>query len=155
MRGKMVVITTSFATAILQSTAAGAATADAHFLGTILRQQLHPRDSMAQVKLGIWKFDVDCECIDVRDDVVTDAECVALAARMKSGEMRRLKELILVSLFSVVFVVFVEFLPSRPLIRIISQHGNGIGADGARAIADAMRTNSSVQYLSLVRLCCR
>ena len=51
---------------------------------------------------------------------------------------------------------FVEFRPSPPLIRIISQDGNRkIGDDGARAIADAMRTNSSVQELDLVRMCCR
>jgi hypothetical protein len=49
----------------------------------------------------------------------------------------------------------VEFPPSPPLIRIISQHGNNIGADGARAISDAIRTNSSVQKLKLVRMCCR
>ena len=35
-----------------------------------------------------------------------------------------------------------------------SQGNNGIGADGAGAIADAMRVNSSVQTLVLVRLCC-
>ena len=37
----------------------------------------------------------------------------------------------------------------------MSQRNNKIGADGTRAIADAMRTNSSVQILNLVRLCCR
>ena len=36
----------------------------------------------------------------------------------------------------------------------VSQNSNTIGADGASAIADAMRVNSSVQTLSLVRLCC-
>ncbi len=36
----------------------------------------------------------------------------------------------------------------------VSQNNNGIGDDGARAIADAMRVNSSVQGLWLVRLCC-
>ena len=36
----------------------------------------------------------------------------------------------------------------------VSQAGNKIGDDGARAIADAMLVNSSVQYLDLVRLCC-
>ena len=37
----------------------------------------------------------------------------------------------------------------------VSQSSNNIGADGASAIADAMRVNSSVHNLSLVRLCCR
>ena len=36
----------------------------------------------------------------------------------------------------------------------VSQNNNGIGDDGASAIADAMRVNSSVQGLWLVRLCC-
>jgi hypothetical protein len=109
---------------------------------------------MAKVKLGSKEFDVDCEEINASNCRVTDADCVALAARMKSGEMRRLKKLELVRLFSV-FFSFVEFPPSPPLIRIISQSYSEIGDDGARAIADAMRTNSSVQSLDLVRMCCR
>ncbi len=36
----------------------------------------------------------------------------------------------------------------------VSQSNNGIGDDGARAIADAMSVNSSVQTLDLVRLSC-
>jgi hypothetical protein len=48
---------------------------------------------------------------------------------------------------------FVEYPPSPPLIRIISQNDNNIGDNGARAIADAIRTNSSVQLLNLVRMC--
>ena len=36
----------------------------------------------------------------------------------------------------------------------VSQMLNNIGDNGARAIADAMRVNSSVKMLSLVRLCC-
>jgi hypothetical protein len=56
--------------------------------------------------------------------------------------------------FSICFS-FAKFPPSPPLIRIISQSDNKIGDVGARAIADAMRTNSSVQWLGLVRMCCR
>ncbi len=37
---------------------------------------------------------------------------------------------------------------------IVPQESNEIGADGAMSIADAMRVNSSVQMLWLVRLCC-
>ncbi len=55
---------------------------------------------MAKVKLGSKEFDVDCEVIDARGCGVTGADCVALAARMTSGEIRRLKMLILVRLFS-------------------------------------------------------
>ena len=146
-------------------------------LGAGRAQLLHPRDSMAKVKLGREEFDVDSEEVHAFDCGATDAGCVALAARMKSGEMYRLKRLYLVRLFLVVFP------PSPPLIRIISQGNNEIGDVGARAIADAMRraaithgtathddkifqinskcqsdairTNSSVQTLDLVRICCR
>ena len=68
-----------------------------------LAQQLHPRDFMAKVRLGGKEFDVDSEGINAISCGVTDADCVALAALMKSGEMRRLKRLHLVRLFSIVF----------------------------------------------------
>ncbi len=58
---------------------------------------------MAKVKLGREEFDVDSEEINANFCGVTDADCVALAARMKSGEMRRLKILRLVRLFSLLF----------------------------------------------------
>ena len=58
-------------------------------------------------------------------------------------------------LFQYYFISFVEFPTSPPLIRIISQAKNNIGDDGVRTIADVMRTNSSVQELILVRMCCR
>ena len=58
---------------------------------------------MAKVKLGRKEFDVDSEETNASSCGVTDADCVALAARMKSGEMRRLKRLYLVRLFLVVF----------------------------------------------------
>ena len=56
--------------------------------------------------------------------------------------------------------VFFTFLSLKFLLLIQcmtlngSQQNNRIGADGARVIADAMRVNSSVQRLWLVRLCC-
>ncbi len=56
---------------------------------------------MAKVKLGRNEFDVDSQEILASSCDVTYADCVALAARMKSGEMRRLKRLYLVRLFSV------------------------------------------------------
>ena len=58
---------------------------------------------MAKVKLGRKEFDVDSEEVHAFDCGATDADCVALAARIKSGEMRRLKRLYLVRLFSVIF----------------------------------------------------
>ncbi len=56
---------------------------------------------MAEVKLGSEEFDVDSEEIYANGCGVTAADCVALAARMKSGEMRSLKKLYSVRLFSV------------------------------------------------------
>ena len=59
---------------------------------------------MAKVKLGRVEFDVDSEEIDADGCGVTVADCVALAAAMKSGKIRRLKILRLVRLFPVLFV---------------------------------------------------
>ena len=57
--------------------------------------------------------------------------------------------------FSSVSVSFFAVFPVSSLLnRIVSQHSNSIGADGARAIADAMRTNSSVKELYLVSWFC-
>jgi hypothetical protein len=62
----------------------------------------------AKVKLSWQEFDVDSEEICACSCGVSAADCVALAARMKSGEMRRLKKLELVRLFSV-FQVLLNF----------------------------------------------
>jgi hypothetical protein len=59
---------------------------------------------MAKVQLGSKQYDVYCEEINASICGVTVANCVALAARMKSGEMRRVKKLNLVRLFSVSFL---------------------------------------------------
>ena len=59
---------------------------------------------MAKVKLGSKEFDVDSEEIDADGCGVTVADCVALAAAMKSGKIHRLKKLSLVRLSSVLFV---------------------------------------------------
>ncbi len=57
---------------------------------------------MLKIKLGIKEFDVDSETIHASDCGVTDADCVAFAARMKTGEISRVKILRLVR-----FIVFV------------------------------------------------
>jgi hypothetical protein len=46
------------------------------------------------------------------------------------------------------------FFSLKFLILNALQSGNDISAGGAGAIADAMRLNSSLQRLDLVRLCC-
>jgi hypothetical protein len=72
----------------------------------LLAQQPDPRDSMAKVKLGRKEYYADSEEIWAVDSGVTVADCVALAARIKSGEIRRLKKLFLVRLFLVLCVLF-------------------------------------------------
>ncbi len=57
---------------------------------------------MAKVKLGCEEFDVDSEHINAGDRLnanfygVSDADCAAFAARMKTGEISRVKTLNLV-----------------------------------------------------------
>ena len=111
---------------------------------------------MPKVKLGRKEFDVDCEDINAYRCGVSNADCAALAARMKSGEISRVKTLMLVRFFPVLFLLYFPpaFAVPSVLIRIVSQGGNSIGPEGAKAVADAMRANSSVQWLNLVRLCC-
>ena len=93
----------------LPSPGAGAA-ADAHsFRGLYRRaaqaQHLHSRHSMASVKLGSKTFDVDSEEIWAYNSGVTAADCSALAARMKTGEISRVKTLSLVRFISVLFLL--------------------------------------------------
>ena len=54
---------------------------------------------MPTVKLGRKEFDVDSEEIDAYDCDVSAADCVAFAARMRTGEISRVKKLNLVSFF--------------------------------------------------------
>ena len=56
---------------------------------------------MPTVKLGWNEFDVDSEEIDASGCGVSDADCVAFAARMTTGEISRVKILRLVSFFVV------------------------------------------------------
>ena len=87
--------------------AAAAVSASAAFLGFQLGRSAGPAAAfthfMAKVKLGRKEFDVDSEVIDASWCEVTDADCAALAARMKSGEIRRVKKLWLVRFLSVLF----------------------------------------------------
>ena len=58
--------------------------------------------SMPKVKLGRRDFDVDGEEINASRCGVSAADCVAFAARMTTGEISRVKKLLLVSFFFVV-----------------------------------------------------
>ena len=54
---------------------------------------------MAKVKLGKKEFLVDCDVIDANGCEVSAADCNALCARMRSGEINRVTELFLVRFF--------------------------------------------------------
>ena len=58
--------------------------------------------SIPKVTLGIKELNVDSEEIAANSCQVTDADCVAFAARMKTGEISRVKRLYLVR-----FIVFI------------------------------------------------
>ena len=81
--------------------------AHARFLGIALLLGAGPAAaftySMAKVKLGMKEFDVDIEEILAYKCGVTDADCAALASRMASGEISRLKILYLVSFIFFIF----------------------------------------------------
>ena len=110
---------------------------------------------MAKVKLGRKQFDVDSEQINAwLWCYIRGLRCAGRAHEI--GRDAQTEETMACEIiFIIISVGFVEFPPSPPLIRIISQSSNIIGDDGTRAIADAVRTNSSVQLLGLVRMCCR
>ena len=57
---------------------------------------------MAKVKLGTKEFDVGSESMWAHSCGVSDADCAELAARMKTGEISRVKTLNLVR-----FIVFI------------------------------------------------
>ena len=111
---------------------------------------------MPKIKLGSGEFDVDCEEINAGRLGVSAADCSALAARMRTGEISRVKELYLVRFFSVLFLFcFLAAFPVSSLLNCIDSQGyNNIGDDGAKAIAEALRSNSSVQTLWLVSWFC-
>jgi hypothetical protein len=67
---------------------------------------------MASVKLGSKTFDVNSEDIGADCCGVTDADCSALAARMKTGEISRVKTLQLVRFFPDFISVVFYFLNS-------------------------------------------
>ncbi len=70
--------------------------------------------SMPTVKLGSREFDVDSEEIKSSWCEVSAADCIAFAARMTTGEISRVKTLLLVSFF---FCGYVLALHSRLLFR--------------------------------------
>ena len=60
---------------------------------------------MSKIKLGSREFDVNCEEIAAYDCGVSAADCSSLAARIKTGEISRVKMLYLVRYFSVLFLL--------------------------------------------------
>ena len=75
-----------------------------HFPGRSVSRTAASACSMPTVKLGRKEFDVDSEEINASGCGVSAADCVAFAARMRTGEISRVKKLDLVSFcFVVVF----------------------------------------------------
>jgi hypothetical protein len=100
---------------------------------------------MAKFWLGRKEFDVDREEIIAQSCGVSYADCAALAARMKAGEISKVKTLNLVRFFFefCFFSIFFHFVgaqsyffASTPLTLIAWQRGNHLGAEGAIAVAD-------------------
>ncbi len=110
---------------------------------------------MAKVKLGIQEFDVDSEEINASGCGVPAADLALFAARVKSGEIRRVKKLYLVMLFLLIFLMCVSafgVLPAAaPALTCAVQWSNQIGDDGAKSIAAAVEGNTSLQILDIVR----
>jgi hypothetical protein len=63
---------------------------------------------MPKVKLGRKEFDVDSEVIDASWCDVSAADCVAFAARMRTGEISRVKTLNLVRFIVLIAVRLVR-----------------------------------------------
>ena len=69
--------------------------------------------SMAKVKLGRKEFDIDSEKIDASSCGVPAADLALFAARVKTGEISRVKTLSLVIFFPVPFLLHVfRLLPA-------------------------------------------
>ena len=93
--------------------------------------------------LGSREFDANCEVVDAGGCGVTDAECAAFGARIKSGEFKALTTIYLVRLFSFILVSLCVGAESL-------QWNNQIGDAGACSIGEGLKCNSSVQILRLV-----
>ena len=104
---------------------------------------------MAKVKLGKKEFLVDCDVIDAHACEVSAADCAALCARMRSGEINRVTELFLVRFFFDLFLL--HFCVGFNVPTFAAQGHNQICDDGAKAIAEILKEKSCVQKLWMVR----
>ena len=111
-------------------------------VGSQLCAAAFARQAMSST-LGSREFDANCEVVDAVRCYVTDAQCAAFGARIKSGEFKALTKIILVRLFS--FILVPRCLGAESL-----QGGNQIGDAGACSIGEGLKCNSSVQILRLV-----
>ena len=76
----------------------------AAFSGRSVCQTAASACSMPKVELGCREFDVDSEEIDARNCIVSEDDCVEFAERMTTGEIGRLKKLVLVRLIILIAV---------------------------------------------------
>jgi hypothetical protein len=99
---------------------------------------------MAKVTLGNYEFDVGSEEISAISCGVTDADCVAFAARMITGEISRVKRLFLVR-----FIVF-HMLNSR----LLFHRADGV-REGQREFCRAATKSATRQRRRSLPLCSR
>ena len=110
--------------------------------------------SMAKVKLGTKSFSVDSEEIHAYSSQVSAADCVAFCARLSAGDFKRLRVLNLVSVFLLFLLVFAlrVFCCCEESGRLTCavQYDTYIGAEGGKALGEALKVNTSVKILELV-----
>ena len=107
--------------------------------------------SMAEVKLGTKSFSVDSEEIVASNSHVSDADCVAFCARLRSGDFKRLRVLNLVSVFLLFLLVFGlrVFCCCEESGRLTCavQGYNRIGDEGCKALGEALKVGADVTTL--------
>jgi hypothetical protein len=104
---------------------------------------------MSGVSVGGQFFKYDCQEIDLRLTAkgLTEDDLRELGQALRAGKFRRLKKLNLVSSFCC-FVQLCIFVCHR---NDIKQGGNGITDKGALVLAEALKFDSGLQLLDLVR----
>jgi hypothetical protein len=95
-----------------------------------------------------WReYATNCQRIDESGGDVSDDEVVALAQKIQARSFRCIQELVLVSFVSIAYRVLVWF---KHLDVCALQRNNRVGEKGAVALAEVLKSNSSIQILNLV-----
>jgi Leucine-rich repeat (LRR) protein len=110
-----------------------------------------PACCAVEVKLGRKQFHADCDYIDCVQCNVSDADMAVFAARSKTGEFSRVKEMILGGnqIGNAAAKSIAAAMNDISSLQSLSLANNRIGDAGAKAIAEALKENSSLQKLYL------